>query len=781
MTPAEGTADLIAAAQSGDRSALDRLLRDHLQLVYNVAARTLPPADADDVTQETMVRALTGLPRLRDAGSFRSWLVAIAVRETRRRGSRLGADQRRVTFADTDEVIAADVSLEDDAVHRLDAARQRRTLTAATAWLDPDDRELLGLWWLTRVGALSSAELAPASGISPAHARVRLQRLRTRLQAARLIAEAVAAVDTPHGCDELRVLVKGWDGRPAPVWRKRLTRHVEACGRCGAPFPALLPPERLLATVPLLAAPASVSEAVPPSPDLTLSSGTASRFTVRRGAVAGAAVLAIALAVGLFVGDRSPTPGVVTAPPSAAPPSAVPSPSAPSVSPVSPSAAPSAPVAVPGAGAGFGGPTWSARQMPPTDGGRYLYVSGRGDDGNSGRSRGDALRTLRRAAELTGPGDTVLVDDGEYSDAGSNSVVTIERSGTPDRWITWAAYPGARPVVRASQWQGIWVRASYITVAGFTVTGLRTGLTARQIEAARNGDVSDPAVSNSCIAVTELRNADPPQRPKHVTVWGNTLTDCTLAGISVQYADYVTAAYNVTRRNGWYSPYGGSGISFSNLWNSDDRTGLKMIIRGNVSSQNQNLVPCLCSGPARRITDGNGIIVESLVNDEVRGAPLFQQPYTGRTLVENNVSYDNGGRGINVFDGAHVDVVNNTLYRNATHPAITADLAVTGANDVRVANNIVAARPGEPAAAVSRSSRVTFDHNLLVGDGSAPADAALVTAAPRFRAAQSGDFRLRADSPAVDSGTSGLAATLDADRIPRGRPVDRGAYELGGT
>ncbi|MEU4622005.1 sigma-70 family RNA polymerase sigma factor [Actinoplanes sp. NPDC023801] len=771
MTRAGVTADLIVAAQGGDRSALESLLGDHLQLVYNVAARSLPPADADDVTQETMMRALAGLPRLRDPGSFRSWLVSIAVRETRRRGSRLGTDRQRVTFADTDEVAAADVSLEDDAVHRLDVARQRRTLTAATAWLDADDRELLGLWWLTQAGAMPSADLAPALGISPAHARVRLQRLRTRLRAARLIAEAVAAIDTPHGCDDLRVLVSRWDGRPAPVWRKRLTRHVEACRRCGVPFPALLPPERLLVTVPLLVPPASLSEAAV-NPGMTLSSGAASRHTALKGAVAGAAVLSIALAVGLFTVDRSPKPDNVTAPPPAALPPPTPSPSS------SPSASPVAPAAAPGAGAGFGGPTWSAKQMPPTNGGRYLYVSGRGNDSNSGRSRGDALRTLRRAAQLTGPGDTVLVGDGEYSDPGRSSVVTIDRSGTPGRWITWAADPGTRPVVRASQWQGIWVHASYVTVSGFTVTGLRTGLTRQQIEAAKNGDVSDPAVSNSCIAVTELRNADPPRRPKHVTIWGNTLTDCTLAGISVQYADYVTAAYNVTRRNGWYSPYGGSGISFSNLWNSDDSTGLKMIIRGNVSSGNQNTVPCLCSGTARRITDGNGIIVESLTNDDVRGAPLFQQPYTGRTLVENNVAHDNGGRGINVFDGAHVDVVNNTLYRNAAHPAITADLAVTRAADVRVVNNIVAARRGEPATVVSGSSKVTFDHNLLAGGGSTPEDAALLTAAPRFRGPQSGDFRLHHDSPAVDSGTSRLAAQADADRLPRSRPVDRGAYEL---
>ncbi|RZU53427.1 RNA polymerase sigma factor (sigma-70 family) [Krasilnikovia cinnamomea] len=756
--------------------ALDRVLRDHLPLVYNVAARTLPAADADDVTQETMVRALAGLPRLRDPGKFRSWLLAIAIRETRRRGTRLGADQQRVTFAGTDDTAPADVSVEDHAVERLEAARQRRGLAAATAWLDPADRELLTLWWLTQVGAMQSTDVAAALGISAAHTRVRLQRLRARLQAARLLTEAVSAAGTPQGCPQLRGLLPSWDGRPAPVWRKRLSRHVEGCPRCRVLLPSLLPPERLLLGVPLLIPPASLPDAVGARCGTALASSAAPRHIGWKGAVSGGAVLAFAVAMGLLVDDRTPDPPVITAPSVSAPARAPASPTASSAATRGASPTASAPPA--GVGAGSGGPNWSARQLPPTNGGRYLYVSGRGDDRRTGRSRGDALRTLRRAAQLTGPGDTVLVDDGEYSEAGRNSVVTIERSGTPDKWITWAAYPGARPLVRASQWQGIWVHASYITVSGFTITGMRTELTKRQIEAAKNGDVSDPAVSNSCIAVSELRNAARPRPPKHVVLWGNTLTDCTLAGISVQFADHVTAAYNVTSRNGWYSPYGGSGISFSSLWNSDDRTDYKMIIRGNVTSANQNLVPCLCSGSARRITDGNGIIVESLNNDDSRSAPMFQQPYQGRVLIENNVAHRNGGRGINVFDGAHVDVVNNTLYRNAAHPSITGDLVVTRARDVRVVNNIVDPAAEGQAAAVSGSSQVSFNHNLLTGTTFGLRDPALVTASPGFRDPQNGDFRLRSGSPAVDTATTELAARIDADRLPRDRPMDRGAFEL---
>ncbi|GAA3334824.1 hypothetical protein GCM10020358_00740 [Amorphoplanes nipponensis] len=766
MTATVVPADLVVAAQGGDRAALDRLLGEHLPLVYNIAARTLPPADADDVTQETMIRAMAGLAGLREPASFRSWLVAIAVRETRRRGSRLGADRQHFTVADTDEFLTDEAGAAEEAVHRLEVARQRRTLAASTGWLDTADRELLALWWLVQVGAMQGSELAPALGTSPAHTRVRLQRLRSRLETARHIMEAIGA---RQRCAVLGEVIRAWDGRPAPVWRKRLARHVQDCRRCAGARAGLLPAERLLVSLPLLAPPPHLRDAAAAIERAGVSAAAPLRGRLLKGAGVVAAVLAIVLGVGAFVLDRPPAPHVVTAPPVTT--------TAPSASSApTPTIAP--PKAVPiGAGAGFGGPTWPAGRKPPTQGGRYLYVSDKGDDSNSGRSRAEALRTLRRAAELTAPGDTVLVDDGEYGDPRRSSVVTIERSGTPKKWITWAAYPGARPVVRASQWQGIWVHASYITVSGLTVTGKRTALTQAQIAAARRGDVSDPAVSNSCIAVTELRNADPPRRPHHVVLWGNTLTDCTLNGISVQFADYVTAAYNITARNGWYSPYGGSGIAFLNLWNSDTRTGYKMIIRGNVSSGNQNLVPCLCSGAARRITDGNGIIVESLNNDDIRGAPLFQQPYTGRTLIENNIAHHNGARGINVFKGAHVDIVNNTLYRNAAHPAITIDLAVTRSRDVRVVNTVVVPGAGSPAAVVSGSTEVRFDHNLLVGEFDTPRDEAVLTSQPRFTDAGGGDFRLAAGSPGIDSGAAALAPAVDAGRVPRRQPVDRGAWE----
>src|SRR3984957_10205417 len=77
-------AGLVIAAQGGDRAALEALLGQYLPLLYNIVGRALNGhADTDDVVQETMLRAVRGLGELRDPSAFRSWLVAVAVRQVR--------------------------------------------------------------------------------------------------------------------------------------------------------------------------------------------------------------------------------------------------------------------------------------------------------------------------------------------------------------------------------------------------------------------------------------------------------------------------------------------------------------------------------------------------------------------------------------------------------------------------------------------------------------------------------------------------------------------------
>ncbi|GHH66687.1 RNA polymerase sigma factor (sigma-70 family) [Streptomyces umbrinus] len=235
----------IAAAQAGDRRALDELVEGWLPLVYNIVGRALNGhADVDDVVQETMLRAVDNLGSLRDPDSFRSWLVAIAMRQIRDRA------RRRTSESLADDAAQEATDFAELTVLRLQLEGQRREVAEAVRWLDDEDRQLLSLWWLEVAGELTRRELAAAVGISRQHAAVRVQRMKARLEAARGI---VRALDS--SCPELRELTARWDRRPDSVWRKRLARHIRGCRHCAAPGEAVVPAERLLVGLALVPIP----------------------------------------------------------------------------------------------------------------------------------------------------------------------------------------------------------------------------------------------------------------------------------------------------------------------------------------------------------------------------------------------------------------------------------------------------------------------------------------------------------------------------------------------
>ncbi|MFF3837731.1 sigma-70 family RNA polymerase sigma factor [Streptomyces sp. NPDC001930] len=371
------TTALVEAARAGDAHARDALVRAYLPLVHNIVGRALDGhADTDDIVQETMVRALDGLTGLRDPARFRSWLVAIAMNGIRRRWRE--RQQAPVPGLDRAAGLAdpAAGDFTEVTILRLGLSGQRRDVARATRWLDEDDRELLALWWLEAAGELTRAELAEGlGGISAQHAAVRVQRMKERLETGRAVVRALDAVPL---CPDLAETVTAWDGRPSPLWRKRVARHVRTCAACTARVTGrsgLAPVEGLLVglglvpplvigltdgptaepvafdtaasdtavpdttvpdtTVPDPAAP-DPSVAHPPGADGAAPappvSDSLSRWTpLRRAGVAGAAAVAVLGAVALLV-PQEPHTRMAPGSPVAAPP-ATPAPTTPPASP----------------------------------------------------------------------------------------------------------------------------------------------------------------------------------------------------------------------------------------------------------------------------------------------------------------------------------------------------------------------------------------------------------------------------------------------------------------
>ena len=71
---------LVLGAKSGDAAALEELVVRHQAWIYNIAVRMLyHPQDAEDATQEILVKALTALSSYEGRSSFRTWLYRIVV------------------------------------------------------------------------------------------------------------------------------------------------------------------------------------------------------------------------------------------------------------------------------------------------------------------------------------------------------------------------------------------------------------------------------------------------------------------------------------------------------------------------------------------------------------------------------------------------------------------------------------------------------------------------------------------------------------------------------
>jgi RNA polymerase sigma factor (sigma-70 family) len=246
-------AERARAARAGDPDALDALVAEYLPLVYTIVRRSLRRSvDVDDVVQDTMLRVVRGVGTLRDPDRMRAWLVAVTVNQIREHHR--SAPAFSAPFDEHDDFPDPDGEFVGHTLLQLDVSAQRRETQQAGRWLDPDQRELLALWWLEASGQLSRAELVDALQADPHHTAVRVGRMKEQLDTARRVVRALAA--TPR-CPGLAQAGAGWDGETDSVWRKRFARHVRECRFCDSVGNGLIPPERLLAGLALLPLPAA--------------------------------------------------------------------------------------------------------------------------------------------------------------------------------------------------------------------------------------------------------------------------------------------------------------------------------------------------------------------------------------------------------------------------------------------------------------------------------------------------------------------------------------------
>jgi len=97
--------ELVGRANDGDKEALDELIRRHQAWIYNIAVRMVwEPRDAEDVTQEVLIKVITRLRHFEGRSKFRTWLYRIVINHVINMKARRH-EQEEYTFASMGEAL----------------------------------------------------------------------------------------------------------------------------------------------------------------------------------------------------------------------------------------------------------------------------------------------------------------------------------------------------------------------------------------------------------------------------------------------------------------------------------------------------------------------------------------------------------------------------------------------------------------------------------------------------------------------------------------------------
>jgi RNA polymerase sigma-70 factor, ECF subfamily len=175
----------LKALQAGDQDEIAKFVEVYSTPVYRLALRMVSDTqDAEDVLQETFIKAIRALPQFEGRSSLTTWLYRIAMNEAlmqlrKRKNSRI---QDLETEGEDGEEIEEPRILADWCClpeSELATAETRKVLDAAVQQISPGLRAV----FLLRDGqGLSISETAQALNLTESAVKVRLMRARLKLR-----------------------------------------------------------------------------------------------------------------------------------------------------------------------------------------------------------------------------------------------------------------------------------------------------------------------------------------------------------------------------------------------------------------------------------------------------------------------------------------------------------------------------------------------------------------------------------------------------------------------
>jgi RNA polymerase sigma-70 factor (ECF subfamily) len=169
--------ELVLLAQRGDVEAFDQLVVRHQSAVFRAAMAALQVReDAEEVAQDSFVRAWTKLPRFRGGSSFKTWLLTITWNQALTRRRRLSSWFRRAApLDDVAEPLAATIPQD----RHLGAVRLQQEVVRAIQALSPKLRDAL---LLAQSGEYAYDEIAVMLGIPVGTVKWRVSEARRQVR-----------------------------------------------------------------------------------------------------------------------------------------------------------------------------------------------------------------------------------------------------------------------------------------------------------------------------------------------------------------------------------------------------------------------------------------------------------------------------------------------------------------------------------------------------------------------------------------------------------------------
>jgi RNA polymerase sigma-70 factor (ECF subfamily) len=185
-TLAAGEPALVERAKSGDQSAFRAIMDQHNRRLYRVARAVMKDdTEAEDVVQETYLRAFSNLAKFRGESSLATWLTRIALNEAmgRKRKQRITVTLESVETAQEDtsaQIIQFPAMSTETDPERSAAQREIRILLERAMDALPEAFRLVFV--MRDVEEMSIEETATYLGIRPETVKTRLHRARRLLR-----------------------------------------------------------------------------------------------------------------------------------------------------------------------------------------------------------------------------------------------------------------------------------------------------------------------------------------------------------------------------------------------------------------------------------------------------------------------------------------------------------------------------------------------------------------------------------------------------------------------